>query len=584
MPNIKTPLEVASTTLKAYIKLSETSGNRADSSGNSNTFTDNNTVTYRDGFLQNYSAYFNSASSEYLSILDASQTGLDPYDSATGKYTIFCRMKPYSLSAMCFYSKYIDGSRGFILLINTSGGIDVYINSGTLTASSPTGIISAETWNDVAVVMDSVNDKIYYYVNGFLMGSSSWTGTFLAGCTAENIIGAYKVVSTSSHWNGQIESLACWADALTAAEINSLSGMRDVFGLDTGGEEHLRSSASLNVKMAQSFDPKTTGYFEQVIFSALKNNSPTGNMWVTIETDSGGAPSGVAVATSEYVDVSILSTSVNYPEIAFRFLTPPQLTAGTTYWIVIQGDYTVSSTVGIRFQRSSGGAGNYTDGGAYTYNGTSWSAISTNDFKFRLTRVMGTFIDSHFTEAGTNDYGEFDSDNNNQRYAQNIKFTSDKTIKGIAVWMTMFGSPSGTAVMKIYSNSGGSPNTLLGTATAYNRNKGYKTGTPGTRANGGLWYFEFSSSVTLSANTEYWISIESSSGGSGANYHGLYFTSGSGYTATYDMLKYNSGAWSTYSAGYDMQFALFGEIASSVQNIPVIGRKPFRGIMRGINR
>jgi hypothetical protein len=73
--------------------LEEVSGNRADAVG-SNTLTDNNTVTSNadiptSGFAR--SAEFTSANSEYLSITDASQSGLDP--AASFSFSVFVKRK-----------------------------------------------------------------------------------------------------------------------------------------------------------------------------------------------------------------------------------------------------------------------------------------------------------------------------------------------------------------------------------------------------------------------------------------------------------------------------------------------------------
>lgn len=548
MPARKDPSEIQPSFIKGGWDLGEASGSRADSSGNSRTLTDNNTVLAREGFRQARSAYFNSANSEYFSLAHHAD-----FNFGTGEFSVFSRIKMDDTTARWIISK--NGNAWGVYY--TGSEVALYINGSAVCTTSTGGALGSAKWFDIGVRRKGGYASIW--VNGF-RATAETSNSANGDSSSSLLIGQGQ----STYWNGQMEKVYIWSTGLTDSQMSSMSTISDIFGRDTGGEEHLRSSASLNVKMAQSFNPRTTGYFDAVIMNALRNNSPTGNVWVTIETDSGGAPSGIAVATSEMIDVSLISTSASYPELAFRFTNAFQLTGGTTYWIVVQGDYSVSSTVGLRFVRSSGGAGNYTGGAAYTYNGTSWSAISTDDFSFRLCRITGNLIDSHFLEAGSNDYGELDSNNNNQRYAQNIKFTSDKTIKGIAVWMNLYGSPSGTAVIKIYSNNAGSPGTLLATSNSFNRNIGYKTGSPSTRENGGLWYFEFASAFTISANTEYFISIESSSGGSGANYNMMFLTGGSGYTATYDMQKYNGGSWSTYSSGYDMQFALFEDIAAGV--------------------
>ena len=74
-------------------KLNEESGTRYDETTNDNDLTDNATVLYGTGKIGN-AADFELATSEYLSITDAAQTGLD----ITGEITIACWIKPESIN------------------------------------------------------------------------------------------------------------------------------------------------------------------------------------------------------------------------------------------------------------------------------------------------------------------------------------------------------------------------------------------------------------------------------------------------------------------------------------------------------
>lgn len=68
------------------------------------------------------------------------------------------------------------------------------------------------------------------------------------------------------------------------------------------------------------------------------------------------------------------------------------------------------------------------------------------------------------------------------------------------------------------------------------------------------------------------MSIESSSGGSGTDYNAMRVTTGSGYTATYDLQMYSSSTWSTYSAGTDMEFVLLETDSTTAEVIHDITR------------
>lgn len=64
--------------------------------------------------------------------------------------------------------------------------------------------------------------------------------------------------------------------------------------------------------------------------------SPTGNLTVKIETDSGGEPSGTTVTNGTSNTVAASSLSTGYGWIEFDFATPPSLTGSTQYHSVLE--------------------------------------------------------------------------------------------------------------------------------------------------------------------------------------------------------------------------------------------------------
>lgn len=145
--------------------------------------------------------------------------------------------------------------------------------------------------------------------------------------------------------------------------------------------------AAGNVYVAQSFqveDGDNPSFVLGDVYLLLgKTGSPTGNLTVTIETDTAGNPTGVAgsVATSATVAVSSVNAEPSY--VRFTFTTRPVLTKETTYWIVLTGSYSTSDTACVTWGNDSGGAG-YSDGSALI--GTSvpaWTAL-TGDLIFTL--------------------------------------------------------------------------------------------------------------------------------------------------------------------------------------------------------
>lgn len=103
-------------------------------------------------------------------------------------------------------------------------------------------------------------------------------------------------------------------------------------------------------------------------------------MWVTLEADSGGSPSGTPLATSDKLDPSLVGQS-NYTETRFIFRSPPTVTA-SLYHIVLQGNYTRNDTNAAYWAGVA--AGGYSGGSAKQFNGTTWSAATgVGDFRFK---------------------------------------------------------------------------------------------------------------------------------------------------------------------------------------------------------
>lgn len=143
----------------------------------------------------------------------------------------------------------------------------------------------------------------------------------------------------------------------------------------------LRFSTSNGVKLAQSFTPSVTAPVGRVSLKLKKTNAPTGNIWVSIQSNSGGNPSGAIISQSVNVDVSTLSTS--FGTINFDFLGGTQLVAGTLYWIVLEGDYAFSPSVYAEWATKAVGV--YSGGEWKANNGTDWAQF-------------GAGIDSWFDE------------------------------------------------------------------------------------------------------------------------------------------------------------------------------------------
>lgn len=198
----------------AWWRMDETSGNRADSSGNSNTLTDVNTVGYTAGKIGNC-ASFASASSEYFTMGSAPTTG-------TGDFSICAWVKTNS-----------SGVRRGIVSWGTSGptdpykGIFFYIGTDNKLHADVTGVagptstntINSDNWVHVALVHTDSGDTGQLYINGSTNGSSATMQPNIVSGTVNRVGISYNAAAT---WEGEIDELIIWNSALTSAEVDNV--------------------------------------------------------------------------------------------------------------------------------------------------------------------------------------------------------------------------------------------------------------------------------------------------------------------------------------------------------------------------
>jgi hypothetical protein len=147
---------------------------------------------------------------------------------------------------------------------------------------------------------------------------------------------------------------------------------------DSGRGLRLSTSTATD-RLAQGITFTLAGALEFVDISMIRQGSVSGNVWLTLEADSAGSPSGTPLATSNKIDASKISTSAEI--IRFIFRTPPTTTAAL-YHLVLYGDYTRSDSVFVYWAGLV--AGGYAGGSAKQYNGSAWSAATgIGDFYFR---------------------------------------------------------------------------------------------------------------------------------------------------------------------------------------------------------
>ncbi len=156
----------------------------------------------------------------------------------------------------------------------------------------------------------------------------------------------------------------------------------------------LRQGAARTL-LAQSFRAESTVDVAQVKLSLRKIGSPTGHIWVEIHSGTSGtsatknASTGIVGQASANVDVSTLSNTL--ASIVFTFSgTKPSVTLGSIYFIVVYGDFAVSSSAFVLAGFDSSTPG-YLDGRYYELNGSlAWAPNDNVDLVFEVSGPLGT--------------------------------------------------------------------------------------------------------------------------------------------------------------------------------------------------
>ncbi len=147
---------------------------------------------------------------------------------------------------------------------------------------------------------------------------------------------------------------------------------QSVFGFSTAGEQ-----------TAQSFT--ATGTLTEVRIWLDKVGTPTNNVILEIQTDSGGVPSGSVVGTVATVAGTTLTTT----PVQKIYSVSIALSAATTYWLVARVDATLSTINYYELRASADGAhAGWVE--YYTLNTGAWIPGSGTDRAWAITLTMAT--------------------------------------------------------------------------------------------------------------------------------------------------------------------------------------------------
>ncbi len=207
-----------------------------DGSGNGYTLTASAsapTAVAGHGGGNNQAANFNSASTQYLYIADASAPSLD----ITGNITISAWIKATTITGGIYYhiiAKLGATSFSYDLYIDNNGKLEGRISSdgSTVTAAIGAATLVAGTWYHVAAVYNGTDIRLY--INGVLDSNGAnnpkaCTGSIYSG-SSDFCIGI-KSDKAANPFNGVIDDAAVWDRALSASEVSTLYGLFDDFAM-----------------------------------------------------------------------------------------------------------------------------------------------------------------------------------------------------------------------------------------------------------------------------------------------------------------------------------------------------------------
>lgn len=138
----------------------------------------------------------------------------------------------------------------------------------------------------------------------------------------------------------------------------------------TNNSRDLRRFSGPATLLTQQFIPGNTGPVTSVELELTRTGTPPGYIWATIETDVSGFPSGTPLATSRVIDASRLTTDKG--RVRFVYDANSSITQGSTYHIVLQGDYPLSDSNYVTMWGLS--TSGYPDGDAsqFNFNSSTW--------------------------------------------------------------------------------------------------------------------------------------------------------------------------------------------------------------------
>lgn len=171
---------------------------------------------------------------------------------------------------------------------------------------------------------------------------------------------------------------------LSSALYSGSSDDQTYAGANQDSNAGIRQDTGTGYDQAQGFQVSTTGQVRSIQLYLRKQGSPTGNMTLTIQSNSSGVPSNTALATSQTVAESGLTGS--YVLTTFYFRDISTLSSGTQYHMVLTTDRAVDAVNYVQWGYDASSP-SYASGSRSRNSQaapTTWTAESGHDFCFTI--------------------------------------------------------------------------------------------------------------------------------------------------------------------------------------------------------
>lgn len=199
---------------------------------------------------QTHSLDLEASSSQYASISDASQTGLDLSGSfsfeawvkiestfsGTTRYILGKAANPYPSARSYGFGVAESGGVYKLSLIHSNGSTQEFQQSDAWT-------FGLGTWYHLAVSFDAAGD-VKFYVNGAQHGAAKASAlTSTAGNSADFVIGNTPyLIGVEGYWDGLLKDVRVFSDVRTQTEIAADARTQSVTDANLEGEWNLNNS------------------------------------------------------------------------------------------------------------------------------------------------------------------------------------------------------------------------------------------------------------------------------------------------------------------------------------------------------